>query len=482
MPTVLLIDTSGPRYFQRRNGEWRLAAGPGQDDTVWVLINLPDEGLEVIDLPRLFGRDRVSFIERRLAAAHPESAYRVAHGLSGNMLKPGKVMLTGLAIAKEILGLLEALEAPIAGVWGMAALLFLMTKSLDAANLLLALPSEQELRILVVQNKSPLLTRCVHIEGESHAEEILLTRQYLENKRIFERGKSPPVLYLGDLSPVATRLSNAGLTLLTLPKGLAAKGEAGWLHPVFEKLVASPPCQLAPLSLRARYLGRNVRRAALGIAAATLLSVTLYGKGDFQAIIGLHRQELALRAEIQTASGERARLAELVQQSGTDPEMVRRATKFVAEEISVAPSTTTFFAIAARAIAAVPEARVKTLAFQLTAGPGGTCQQGASPLPDSGQPLAATEVDPAAASQRYAELQITVTLPSTLEARARSEARQRLTGALKGMAGVKLLQDPGTAARSTPLTNAVSPGSTLEDLWCVAVPWKPAITEGKKAL
>ena len=95
MKTVLFIDSSGLRYFQPHGGQWRRVTGPTRQDTLWVLVNLPDEMLEVVSLPRLYGKDRSNFLERRLADTFPGSTCRAVHLLAGSMFSPGKVMLTG---------------------------------------------------------------------------------------------------------------------------------------------------------------------------------------------------------------------------------------------------------------------------------------------------------------------------------------------------------------------------------------------------
>lgn len=487
MKTALLIDSSGSHYFQFRGGQWRHVEGSTRKDTLWVLVNLPEESLEVIDMPRLFGRDRSNFIDRRLAGAFPENTYRAAHILSGGLLKPGKVMLTGLTTARDIAEVLDPLDTPVVGVWGIAALLTIMVKRLVPSDILLALPSEHELRILVVKDRVPVLTRYVHRDGDSNADQILLTRQYLENQRIFERGKPPPVLFLGDASSIKTRLANVGLSLLPLSKEYLPKGEAGWLHPLFNQLVSSPSGQLAPLPLRARHLARNVRRTAYGGLVASLVVVSLYGQADLRTFVELQEREQALHTKAQWVSAERERLSTLIKASGADPELVRRATQFEAQEITAAPGAEAFLSLAAAAIAELPEARVKNLSFHLSPVGEGLCQNkdgGKQNINQSGIVQPATGPDDATATfRRHAEIQLTVMLPSALSPRAKIEACKRITAALQGMAGIKLLQDPAANARSSTLKGGAGAGTDqAEDRWCMSVPWKTPVVEEKGAL
>lgn len=469
MKTVLLIDASGHRYFQRRGGAWRLVPAPARGDRrrLWVLINRPAEALEAIELPRLFGRDRRRFVERRLAAAFPEKTYRAAHLLSGGLLKPGRVILNGLATGQELTAPLAATDALIVGVWGLAALLADMAAhGLGPPDLLLALPNEQELRLLVVKDRVPVLTRCVQRQGESLAAEILLTRQYLEHQRIFAPGQAPPVLFLGEADAVRSQLAEAGVNLVPVPRQCLPRGEAAWLHPFLERIVCSPPCQLAPLPVRARYLARNLRRAAYGGAAATLLAAALYGQGDIRELVEFHLREQALSTEIESITAEQTRLSALIKAADVDPALVRRATQFEAHEISAAPGADAFLSLAATAIAEVPEARVQTLAFRLTAAGERVCPS------QGGEPPRPSAVETAPPS-RLAEIQLTIALPGDLPLQAKVEARQRIAAALQAVPALTLWHDPTLSAGAIKGGTGSSLAPT-EDHWCLSVPWQTA--------
>lgn len=474
MKTVLFVDTLGSHFFQRDGEQWRPAEGPSRGDSLWVLVNLPSESLEVIDLPRLYGSDRGNFLERQLARTFPNSGYRASHLLSGGLLAPGKVMLTGLGSAQEIVARLATIDTTVVGLWGIAAMLTLMAKRLPTPDLLLILPSILGLRILVVKDRIPLLTRHVHCDEGSMVDEILLTGKYLKNEGIFEHGKPLPVLVLGDASSVAAPLLvNADLNLLSVPREFLPKGEAGWLHPIFNQVVSSPSCQLAPLSLRARYLSRRVRHVAYA-GAVLSLGVGLYcGQAEIRAVVAQYQRANALQAEAKDVAGEQARLSALIKKTGADPELVRRATQFNAQEITAAPSGEAFLPFAATAIANAPEARVQTLSFDLKASGEDICNRKQT---DAGQPPSGPKGS-AAANQRRAEIQLTVMLPP----QSKTEARKRISAALKELPGVKLLEDPVLAAREATLKggHGVDSGQTKER-WCLSVPWRAG--EGQGAL
>lgn len=477
MKTVLSIDSAGIRYFQRRGGNWRPAEGSSRQDTLWVLVDLPDESLEVIALPRLYGRDRRNFLERQLAAAFPSCSCRASHLLSGGLLNPGKVLLTGLKAEQVVVDRLALLDTTIVGLWGVSALLAMMAKRLLPPELMVVLPETFALRILVFKDRLPVLTRHVSCYESSHVDEIVLTLNHLKNEDIVEGGKSLPVLFLGDASAITDHIASADLSLLPVPKEFRPQGEAGWLSPIFNQLISSPPCQLLPLPWRARYLARKVRLAAYAGAALSLGAGGYFGQADIRALSALLERAQVVQAEERGVAAERERLAARIKQSGADPALVRRAIQFEAEEITAAPSGEAFLSLAAAAIAAVPEARVQTLSFHLAAQGEGVCQSQRGLPPKDTRAGVVTFIPGAAgaatASLRRAEVQLSITLPVDFSPQAKAEARKQITATLQSMPEIKLLQDPVLAARQAILKSSVDLASgQAAERWCLSVPWK----------
>lgn len=469
MKTVLLIDTLGTHYFEQRGKEWQLTATPSNKGTLWVLVNLPEESLETIDLPHLSSSDRGLYIERRLANIYTESSYRAAYPIKSlrkaGANKTNKLVLTGLTTAKEVIPLLEPIPTPIAGVWGITNLLVMMSKSLKTPDVLIALPNKHELRILVIKDKVPILTRCVNTEESSPASEILITRLYIENQHIIERNYPLPVLFLGDPSLVETTLNNAGLVLLPIPKVFLRKGTTNYLHPLFDRLITSPISQLAPISVRSSYLVRNIQRAAYIGALISFLAAGIYGQDGIQTLFDQKKHEQVLQKKLQTASRENQQLTSRLTQAKTDPELIRHAIEFKAQEIDAAPTPDDFLRLAASAIADLPEARIKTLSFYLTPSNDGICKDNA--LPNT------STINNKATAQRTALLQLTILLPNALSSHARTDARQRISTRLTNTPGIKMLQDPETSARNAAIKGgSISDNPQTEDRWCVSVPWK----------
>ena len=486
MKTVLLIHASGAQYFRHDQGRWQAVAQPEHDDKLWVIANLPEETQEAFKLPALYGRDRSHYLQRRLANAYPHSQYRAASLISGTWLKPGFALLTGLTSAETVISKLDKLEIPVAGVWGMATLLTLLLKQLTIRNVLLVMQDEHYLRILVIKDGIPVLTRCVHRyseERDSDANEILRTRQHLEHHRIFEHDTIPPVLYLGDATQLAAALSTNGLTVLPLPDALSARGDAAFLDPLFEYVTTSPDGQLAPLQLRVSHLAENVRRTAYAGIMACLLAVILSGQEDFRALLNLHRRGQTLNNQLQLAMSERAQLTARINASGLDPALVRQATTFATLEIDAAPTPESILQLAAATIADLPQVRIKNLTYRFPKQGEHYCQSHAVidiPLvnqkinlgiPPGSKPR---EAD-AAIPNRYAELQFSILLTENLAPAAEAEIRKRISAVLKATEGIQLMEDPAAFS----LINTLKGGFGMdtarsENLWCMSVLWKSA--------
>jgi len=373
----------------------------------------------------------------------------------------------------------------------MSMLLTLMARRLAIRDVILVMPSVHYLRILVIKEGAPVLTRCIHryhednnAENDSDTNEILRTRQHLENHRIFEHDAAPPVLYLGDASVVTDHLTRAGLTLLPVPNAFLPDGEAGYLHPLFEYVISSPRGQLAPLQLRARHLAENIRHAAhLGVAAS-LLTFILLGQDDFRVLIALHGQDNTLRADLQLAEGQSQRLEGSISASGLDPALMRQATRFAALEMNAAPTPESLFQFTAAAIADQPQVRIKSLTFRFPKQGERYCQGHSVielPLTDrkidlsslsGSKPSGADAGEETDIPPRYTELQFTILLTETLSAATQIEIRKRISAALKAKDGVQLMEDPAAFSLINTLKGGIGMDTTqAENLWCMSIPW-----------
>ncbi|MCX7192730.1 MAG: hypothetical protein NTY60_03780 [Proteobacteria bacterium] len=490
MKTILFVNSSGARYFRRDQGVWQLIEKPDIRDRLWVIANLPEETLETFALPLLFGRDRSHFLERHLATAFPHSEYRAAPVLSGRRLKSGTAALSGLTTAEAVTRELAKLNMPIAGVWGISMLLTLMARRLSITNVVLVIPSVHFLRILVLKDGIPVITRCIHRyseDNDSDANEILRTRQHLENKHIFEYSSIPPVLYLGESESVGAHLSRAGIALLPLPDALAPRGDAAYLHPLFELVVSSPRGQLAPLQLRARHLAQSLRQAAYAGIACSLLAAMLFGQADLRELITLHGRAQTLEADLLQATGERERLAARISATGTDPALVRQATKFAALELEAATTTDTLLQLTADTIADLPQVRIKNLTFRFPKHGESYCQgHTVIELPLINRKIdlplnsGSTPADSGDTPQRFTELQFSILLTDELAPAAQIEIKKHISTVLKAKDGVQLMQDPAAFSLINTLKGGFGMDTTQTDnLWCMSIPWKSGAAKEK---
>lgn len=450
MKTILLINASEAQYFRHHRGVWQLVSKPDNKETLWVIADLPEEILEQLSLPRLFGRDRSQFLERHLTAAFPHSQFRAAFVMTGGVLKPGSVLLTGLSTTETITRELAKLDNPIAGVWGVFMLLTLTARHLGIKDALLVLPSSHYLRILVIKHFIPVVTRCIHrysVEDEqgSDANEIERTRQHIESHHIFDHDAIPPVYHLGKL------------TSTPLPDAFTSKGDAAYLHPLFERLASSPPGQLAPLQFRAHHLTYRIRRTAYLATAACLLTAILFVQKEIHTLIKLAEQEGTLKTELQRATDENKRFAIYSRTNKSDPAMVRQATKFAALEIDAAPTPESILQYVASLIAGFPEVRIKNLTYQFPT-PGQRLCHEQSPTAETGAPL------------HYTELQFSILLPGDLARAEQTEIGRRISTLIKANNSVRLIQDPANLSSLNTIKSGFGMDKTDAE-WCMSIPW-----------
>ncbi len=452
MKTVLLIDASGTRYFRRGRGQWLKIDKPDEKDCLWVIADLPEEVLETLNLPFLFGRDRAHFLQRHLSTAFPNSQFRSA--MPNSLFRPVTALLTGLSATETISRELENLKNPIAGVWGIFMLLASLMRRLRIDNILLVLPGQHYLRILVIRHASPVVTRCIHrySENESPADEIQRTRLHLENHQIFEQASIPPVLYLGD--PASSGMAE----LLPLPDALTPKGDASYLHALLEEVASSPKGQIAPMPFRSGYLAYRIRRAAHLSTALCFLTAALLAQHDLHALRNLDADENTLQKDLQKKAAQRQQLASLTRKSGTDPALMRQATKFAALELEAAPTVESIFQFVAADIAGLQEVRIKSLHYRLLKPGEGYCQKASSAI-----------------DRRYAGVQFSILLTEHLTIVQQAEIRKRISAKIMRNASVQLMEDPAAASNLHAIQGGFGAAHT-EDAWCMIIPW-PALRQ-----
>ena len=454
MKTILFIDASGARYFRHHRGAWQLIGKPHDKDILWVIADFPEEILEALSLPVLFGRDRSQFIERHLLAAFPHSQFRAAVNMSGGVLKPGTMLLAGLSTAEALTRELAKLNNPLAGVWGISMLLTLTARRLGIGDAILVLPSPHHLRILVVKHFIPVVARCIHRyseEGAHDSDEIGRTIQHLEGHQIFEHGATPRILYLGDSTSSGLKLTEQ----FPLPDAMSAKGDAGYLHSLFEEAASSPRGQLSPLQFRARHLTDRLRRAAYIGTAGCLLATIIFGQKDIHTLIKLDAQEHTLKTNLQRATNESKRFANYSGENKTDPATVRQATKFASLEIDAAPTPQSILEYVASLIADLPWVRIRNLTYKFPQPGERYCQKN---TPAINSPL------------RHTELQFSILLTGDLSPAEQNEINSRISTLIRSNSSVQLIQDPVAHSSINTITSGFGTDTTDAE-WCMSIPW-----------
>ena len=452
MKTVLLIDSSGARYFRRHRGQWLSLDRPDDKDSLWVIADLPEEVLERLELPLLFGRDRMHFLHRHLVAAFPNSQFRAV--IPGSLFRPGTAVLTGLNADATISRELENLNNPVAGVWGIFMLQTSIMRRLGIDNIMLVLPGQHYLRMLVIRHAAPVVTRCIHrySENDSNADEIQRTRLYLENHQVFEQEAIPPVLYLGD--PASSGIAE----LMPLPDAMMPKGDASYLHALFEEVASSPKGQIAPLPFRSRYLARRIRRTAYILTALCLLTGMLFAQHDLRSLFSLNADEHRLQKNLRQEAAQRQHLENRIRESGKNPALMRQAIKFAALEIDAAPTPDSILQFVAAGIAGLQDVRIKSLNYRLLKPGERYCQKASN-----------------SADKRYAELQFSILLTGHLPAAQQAGIRKRISDNIRQNATVQLMEDPAAASNSHAIQGGSGTAQT-EDVWCMILPW-PALRQ-----
>ena len=127
MKAVLHVTASGSQLWQKQGAAWVVFDGPSEGP-VWIVADLAEEAFHEVLVPRVFGRDRTSFLNRQLSTRFPDTPYKTALspatqvGLM-NRLAPPRQTLLGLDAAERVTAAVGSVTAPVASgrpAWRMA--------------------------------------------------------------------------------------------------------------------------------------------------------------------------------------------------------------------------------------------------------------------------------------------------------------------------------------------------------------------------
>ncbi|MGE5385604.1 MAG: hypothetical protein ACM3SV_06940 [Betaproteobacteria bacterium] len=470
MKTILYLGPTGHQWWGRDRHGWHLLNGE-TEHPVWVVTDLAEESFAEIEVPRLFGRDRAAFVARQLANRFPDTPYRSIlphHGGSiSERLAPRRQTLLGITASGRLHAELDAIEAPIAGVWPISLLLASFCRSRHLPpELLVVLPRPEALRIVFIKNRVPLLTRLAPTPDDPSAqlEEISRTQRYLENTRLIQRSDHAcPVLLLGNPDSFAGQPASA-LHLISPPPPWDAEPPSDWRFPLFQQAFRSPPGQVAPLGRRGDFVADRLRKGALAASAIGFVAGIAAAGGNVSAIFSTMQQRDAVAATSQNLGARLTEVEREIAGVGVAPEVLHRAIALDTEEITSTPAWDTHLRFIADTLGKSPGLRLKHFEWHLLAASEKPCAKAAT----AAEPVTAEPAPNAPA--RAVELAMEVRLPETYGPRDRALALRNFSNDLAANHSLRIIKDPAKE-----LAQGALQGGNLKEVeqnhtWCLSLP------------
>ena len=481
MKTVLHLTTSGAQLWVKGAQGWQPQEGPARGH-VWVLTDLAEEAFAELAIPRIFGRDRQAFVARQLAARFPDTLYRtVLQAGSGggfmDRLAPPRQPMLGIDAAARIDAAVDSVGVPVAGVWATSMLLAQIgsAKSLPS-ELFVVLPGQDVLRIVVLKDRVPVLSRLVAgiIRPGERATEVVRTLRHLENTRVLERGeRHHGVLVLGDSTGMADLLAADKMDLL--PWSAHASGQAPtWPDALFDRVVKSPAGQLAPLAKRTRFVASELRRAAYGAACVSMVAAVWASADNLRTMWAAQSQAAQLHAQVQQLLAQGSGIDSQMLGFGVTAEVVRRAVALDVQEVASAPSLETHLRELGLAVGRFPGVYLSQLEWRVLP-PGRAACPSAAANPGAPAPLVNTAETPSDAQAqpdaRLVELGLDISLPENLREKAHLDTVTALSLAMRKIDGANLLRDPAQELAQTAMTGGGSSSDAGKSRsWCLSLP------------
>ena len=448
-----------------------------------MVTDLAEETFAEITVPRIFGADRASYVQRQLQSRLPDTAFRIAlPALSAGgfmeRLAPPRQTLTGVEPGERIQSALQGLQVSVAGVWSTSLLLAqLGKKATMPANLFIVLCQPQSMRILFLKQRSPVLTRLITAtqSAAEQAAEIVRTLRHLENTHVIERENQRfGVLLLGAAQGLAQALAAERLDAVAPPAPWNKAEVAHWNHVLFDMAVKNPPGQLAPVSYRATYLARKWAQAAQVAGALCLAATVWVASGSINTSLQAYSARTAMQADMQSTASKVEATDSAISVLGVTPELVRKAVALDAQEITSAPSMQDDMERLSRIIGAIPGVQLKSMQWQVLGASQPACaDSGAASAP---QPPVAPGAEPVAEAPpaRKAELQFAVLVPDGAGPRLLAQQTAEISRQLALVKGIRVLQDPVLRLRQGVITAGGAKAQAGGDIqWCATMGGKP---------
>jgi hypothetical protein len=470
MKYLLYLSPTERQLWGKDGQGWQRVSGEPKGH-VWVVTDLVEESFAAIKSPRLFGRDRGSYIARQLATRYPDTPYRsfLTPDQEGDLIgriAPTHHILLGVDAAERLNAELDATPNPVAGVWPVSMLLALLGQDKDLpANLFVVMPAPGTLRIVFLKNRTPVLTRLTLTPNQARAQvdEIIRTLRHLENTQVVARGQQDhPVLLLADPGGLEGVMAAAHLKLVNLPRWQAAP-PGDWRFPLFDLALKSPAGQVAPLARRTEFLAARLSRASLVLAAVIIVAGIAGAGNNLWSLFGMINEGRQLETSIQQINAGIAEVELNIAKYGVAPEVLRRAVALNNDEIVSVPAMDQHLRLIAKALASDSNLRLKDLRWRLLA-------PGVIPC-DAPDPATTGAAPPEPGSEkRKVEVSFELVVPATYGPRDRAQTLRSISGQLAGIEGLTLWRDANKDLASGSLRGGFALGAATKLSWCMTLP------------
>lgn len=488
MNRVLFITPGESRWWRREGGDW-VSGSAESDDPVWVVTDLAEESLNEFKVPRLYGRDRSAFVQRQVAGRYPDTPFcgaipNPAQGDPLGSLVPTRYVMFGIDAAERIDTELDAMRAPLAGLWPISMLMGVLASHRTLPpDLFVVLPGPESLRIVYLRNRIPILTRLTLTPDQPDAQidEIVRTIRHLENTQAVSRdSKGFPVLFLGDSTRIEPLLAPARLTRVELPqKGAAVVSD--WRHALFDLVLKSPVGQVAPLARRVGFLSAKLSRIARYLALLIFIVGLFAASSNLLSIYRKVEQRLAVAEQIEDLDQQIDGLNAHIASYGVSPDIVRKAMALAENEIDSAPDIEPYLRMVSQTIARDPNLRIKELQWRLIA-PG--VEPCVASLAQGGATGSGGEAKTPGSDVRRVELGFELGIPESYGPRDRALTLRAVSGAVATVEGVTVLLDANKEQASGSLRGGSIVSGATQLKWCLTLPGtsaKPKPADGGPA-
>ncbi len=511
MKLLLYLGLTKKQYWQRTAQGWQaLNEKPSPDKPVWVVTNLSEEGFVEVEIPRVFGQDRQSLLQRQLMTHFPETDYRtrlkLTHGTQLlDKLAPTHHTLFGITNAKKIDDILNEEDIQLAAL-SSASLLLAQTGRHKALpkTLFVVLSDTESLRIVFIKNHIPCLTRLAAIpdreEGrvDAQIEEIIRTQRYLENTRALEKGHALPVLLLGDATECSAPLAQAGFSIVAspLPRGTTPPAN-GW-HPLFDLAIQKhTDGQLAPMARRTRYLASRIRRQAWITSACLVLSGIAIASLHINGMQSILHEQKQTASTIATLNRQHTELDHQASAFGASSDLIRRALALDTHEMLEAPSfehqltqiaqtldKATHTTVAGQSIRlsllkwAIVSPNTAPCADNRTSPSKEASNTTAPATPDTPNASATSPLASDSSPPQQAQISFDLVLPSGLTQRSRLDMIRNISTHLKDLPDIQIFEDPYVGLSHATLKGGAQTSTDETPVrWCITLPGQTLPTE-----